>query len=681
MKTQAIVPAEIVFDHPQRPGQPFATHYGDVYRPRDGEFGQARHVFLAGNGLPGRWQGRPRFAILETGFGLGHNFLATWQAWRADPARCERLYFVSVEKHPPRREALAQAHAASPAPELAAALLAAWPPLTHDLHTLSFEQGRVTLLLALGDVATWLPELVAGIDAVYLDGFSPARNAQMWDRRVFKACARLAAEGATAATWSVARSVHEGLAAAGFAVERAPGFGGKREMTLARLRALPRHAAPPGRRAAPACQTALVIGAGLAGASAADALARQGLRVTVLERHAAAAQETSGNVAGLFHGVLHPQDGAHAQLLRAAALRAAQVYRRLIESGRVAGAIDGLLRGAPDELATGTMLTMLAQQGLPADYVQALDAAAASAQAACPVAGPAWLYTAGGWLSPGPLVQAWLATEGVTLQPGAEVASLRRDAQTRAWQALDHGGRLLAEADLVVVASAAQAPVLLAPHTDAATWPLQSSRGQITQVPDAPAQALHLPRPRLPLASGGYLIALPPALGGGVLCGATSQPGDTEPALRDADHAANFAQITKLTGLPVASLLEALGDRQHLLRGRVGWRLASDDRLPVVGPVTAPLAGAGPLAGAVARLEQPRQVPRVEGLYVFTALGSRGITLAPLLAQTLAAWITGAPLPLGAGLIDAIDPARFVSRRLRQAARHGAASAPPHDLG
>ena len=158
MKPVPIVPAEVDFGDPLAPAAP---RYGDVYHARSGAFAQAAHVFLAGNGLPGRWQGREDFTILETGFGLGNNFLATWAVWRADPARSARLRFASVEMHPLRRDDLARALAASPEPALAAQLVAAWPPLTPDLHLLAFDEGRVELLLLLGDAATRLRELVA----------------------------------------------------------------------------------------------------------------------------------------------------------------------------------------------------------------------------------------------------------------------------------------------------------------------------------------------------------------------------------------------------------------------------------------------------------------------------------------------------------------------------------------
>ena len=209
MKTAPVVAADLAFD---AEGVPFSARFGDRYHPRQGAFAQAAHVFLAGNELPRRWQGRDRFVILETGFGLGNNFLAVWNAWRADPQRSRRLHFISIEKHPFAAADLRRAHARSPHPELARALVAAWPPLTPNLHRLTFDGGRVELLLALGDIDAWLPEIVATVDAFFLDGFAPDRNPAMWQPRVFKALARLAAAGATAATWSAANAVRAGLA-------------------------------------------------------------------------------------------------------------------------------------------------------------------------------------------------------------------------------------------------------------------------------------------------------------------------------------------------------------------------------------------------------------------------------------------------------------------------------------
>ena len=217
-------------------GTPFSPDYDDVYHSAAGAHAQARHVFLAGNGLPQRWSGRTQFRIVETGFGLGLNFLATWLAWRDDAQRCRTLHFVSLEKHPLAAADLARVHAAWPElGTLADELRRRWPALEEGAHALLFDGGRVRLTLHFGDALTLLPTLDVRADAFYLDGFSPAKNPELWSPALCGALARLAAHDATLATWSVAGNVRRALAAAGFLVTRRPGFAGKRQMLIGRF--------------------------------------------------------------------------------------------------------------------------------------------------------------------------------------------------------------------------------------------------------------------------------------------------------------------------------------------------------------------------------------------------------------------------------------------------------------
>lgn len=619
-----------------------APLFGDVYHPASGALAQARHVFLAGNGLPGRWQGRERFAIAETGFGLGNNFLAAWAAWRADPQRSERLDFLSVERHPPTREDLGAAPREDEIAALAEDLRRQWPPLVHDLHLLSFDEGRVNLYLAFGDAAAWAREWVACVDAFFLDGFAPDRNPQMWDGRLIKALARLAAPQATAATWSAARPVREALQAAGFDVSKAPGQGGKREITVARH--VPRGAArsmPPGRpRARPVDRHALVVGGGLAGCAAAWALAAQGWRSTVFDRCDEPAQQGSGNPAGLFHGVVTPDDGPHARWHRAAALAFEPVARAALADG-VRGAVEGLLRLEHEAPGVEAMRATLARLGLPPEYVQAVSPAQASALAGVMLRDAAWFYPGGGWISPRELAAWYLRRGGLHVQwrGGVQVAALRRDAGQ--WLLLADDGRELARAPTVVLANAGEAMRL----AGVAGWPIEAIRGQVSI---APAEDLSLPR--LPLAGSGYVL---PAVGNVAVFGATAQRGDDDGSVRAADHAENLARLERLAGGTVNPSMESL-------QGRVGWRCTATDRLPVIGAV--PEAAAAGVGSA----DQPRLLPRQAGLFMFTALGSRGIGVSALGARLLAAWVTGAPAPVDASLMDAVDPARFAARARRR---------------
>jgi tRNA 5-methylaminomethyl-2-thiouridine biosynthesis bifunctional protein len=232
VEKEPLVPASLVFTEG---GTPFSDRFGDVYHSADGGPGQAAFVFLAGNGLPARWRGCESFTILETGFGTGLNFLATWDAWRRDEARPAQLRFISVEKFPLAQADLERVHHSWPELAACSALVrAAWPALGNGLHRLAFDDGRVVLDLHFGDALDVLPRLHDRADAIYLDGFSPAKNPGMWSAKVFEALAASARPDATLATWTVAAAIRKGLAAAGFDVWKSAGYGRKRQMLRGR---------------------------------------------------------------------------------------------------------------------------------------------------------------------------------------------------------------------------------------------------------------------------------------------------------------------------------------------------------------------------------------------------------------------------------------------------------------
>lgn len=227
-----IQPAAIAFSSE---GVPYSATFDDIYHTTDGGLGQIEHVFMAGNGLPQRWRERDTFTILETGFGLGLSFLTTWQAWRVDPQRSTRLQFISVEKYPFQPDDLANLHASWPQfSELSEQLVAGWPALTEGRHDILLDGGQVQLTLLLGDAQEQFPRIPDQANAIYLDGFAPSKNPDMWSPALFRQLTRLAAKDCTLATWSVAGFVRQGLTEAGFTVSKAKGFGGKRQMLQGR---------------------------------------------------------------------------------------------------------------------------------------------------------------------------------------------------------------------------------------------------------------------------------------------------------------------------------------------------------------------------------------------------------------------------------------------------------------
>lgn len=113
---------------------------------------------------------------------------------------------------------------------------------------LAFAGGRVGLTLLLGDALECLPQLDARVDAWFLDGFAPAKNPDMWSPVLFAELARLSAPQATLGTFTSAGFVRRGLVEAGFAMQRVPGYGQKREM-LSGTRGRRRTPASPGTHA------------------------------------------------------------------------------------------------------------------------------------------------------------------------------------------------------------------------------------------------------------------------------------------------------------------------------------------------------------------------------------------------------------------------------------------------
>ncbi|MDR5836793.1 tRNA (5-methylaminomethyl-2-thiouridine)(34)-methyltransferase MnmD [Caballeronia sp. LZ034LL] len=233
---EPLVPAPLVF---RDDGTPYSPRHDDIYHSAAGALSQARHVFLNGNGLPERWRGKPRFNVLETGFGMGINFLATWAAWRIDPQRPAALHFISVEKYPFNAADLRRAHAAifddASVMPLADTLAAAWPVLVTGIHRIELEQRAVTLTLAFGDVIDVMPRLKQDgttADAIYLDGFAPARNPDMWTPALFASLAAIASDDASFATYTSAGQVKRALLQNGFEYRKVRGFGGKRAMLV-----------------------------------------------------------------------------------------------------------------------------------------------------------------------------------------------------------------------------------------------------------------------------------------------------------------------------------------------------------------------------------------------------------------------------------------------------------------
>ncbi|MES1203727.1 MAG: bifunctional tRNA (5-methylaminomethyl-2-thiouridine)(34)-methyltransferase MnmD/FAD-dependent 5-carboxymethylaminomethyl-2-thiouridine(34) oxidoreductase MnmC [Pseudomonadota bacterium] len=604
--------------------------FGDVYFSRDGGLEETRAVFLAGCALPERWAARARFAIGELGFGCGLNALATWDAWARTRAPGAVLHFVSVEQFPLTRADAARALGAFPEVALRAEnLLAAWPVRAAGAQRLWFPEDGFALTLLHGEAESALAGLTGKFDAWFLDGFAPARNLALWTPALMQQLAAHSAPGARAATYSVAASARASLEGAGFAAEKRPGFGKKKERLEAYLKAEPQQRFPLYPYAPVAAPKVAIVGAGIAGAALAAAFARRGVGVDVYDR-AGAHQGASGAPAALMMPRLERTDTPLARLHMAAYLFAQREYAAL---GQGAFAPIGVEQFPSQDRDPETFAALAADPPLPADWLEA------SAEKL--------LHPKAGVVTPAAVIDAWLGGARLHL---TEIAAVEREGET--WILRDAEGRAAGEAQAVILACGPG----LARFAQAQFLPLRYSRGQIDW---APVRGETLARA---LTAGAY--AAPFA--DGVIFGSTFDRVDAaiivSPSAESTED--NLAALEELAPDIAARL-----DRARI-QSRAAVRVSTPDVAPVAGmlPDDLPWRARFEALRHGGRVDLSLPAPAHEGLYVLGALGARGFLLAPLLAERIASEICGEPCPLNREAMEAAHPARFLERALRRGA-------------
>ena len=691
---ESLTPARITWNELQ---VPVSTAFDDVYYSKANGLEETRYVFLQSNRVAERWHKladdkSTGFTIVETGFGTGLNFLATCRAWQQSNLQQAWLHFVSIEKYPLTPDDLKLALAQWPElADLTNLLLGTYPPLVPGFHRLEFPGLRVRLTLVFDDVHEAMPQLNLQADAWYLDGFAPSKNPDMWQDSLYQQMARLSRAGATFATFTAAGVVRRGLQAAGFSVEKAPGFGHKRDMLVGCLpeplpeaAQLPVSETPWYIRSKPApssatdslptaVKTALVIGAGLAGCNTARALAERGIRVTVADRHPAIAADASGNPAGITFTKLSPFDTPQNRFYQKAYLYAiSRLEQQLPQSDLVPGrdyGLNGVLRFAFSEKEQQEQ-DKLVQSGLwPASFATALDAPACSALLGFPSDLGGFYLRKGGWLTPADWCRLCLDHPDINLFTNTRITGMQW--QQDHWEATTEADNL--QADAVVVANSFGAGEL----EQFRHLPLRSVRGQITYVP-ATENSRHMLQQALNY--DGYIT---PAKQGFHCVGATFQPNCSDPEFYPQDHQKNLESFRKAVPWLFAEIFQHANASAEpfvseepansakpwpLHQGRVAFRCQSPDYLPLIGPAPDPAAfleDYGDLRRGMVKKPYPtgRYLPRC---YLNLAHGSRGITSSLLGAEIIASDLCGEPAPIDREVLHAIHPARFLIRDLRR---------------
>lgn len=640
-------------------GRPHSRVFNDVYFSDTSGLEETRYVFLEQNRLQERFAALPaggRLVIGETGFGTGLNFLCSWQLFEQHAVAGARLHFVSVEKYPLSHADLQRALALWPELQpLAEQLLAQYIAIHQGFQRLVLDNGRVTLTLLIGDAMEQLPQLDAQVDAWFLDGFAPAKNPDMWTAELFAELARLAAPGSTISTFTSTGWVRRLINAAGFKMKRTPGIGHKWEILRGEFLgwpaetpqpavAKPWFARPPVLNGA---RRALVIGGGLAGCASAASLVARGWHVSLLERHAGLAQEASGNP----QGVLYLKLSAHGTALSQMIVSGFGHTRRLLE--HLQRGVDwdgcGVLQLAFNAKEAERQ-AQLAQAFSPT-LLHLLDQNQAQARAGVGLEHGGLFFPEGGWVHPPALCQ-WQANQaGIQVHAHSEVLELRKvDDQWQAWD----GDRLLASAPVVVLAGAADVKRFAA----SAALPLKRIRGQITRLPlTVGSQAL-----ATVVCAEGYVA---PARLGEHTLGASFDFNSDDLTPTAAEHAGNLDLLQAISP-DLAQRLDAATLAPQTLEGRAAFRCTSPDYLPIVGPLANALAFDQAYAALRkdARCTPQVDCPWLDGLYINSGHGSRGLITAPLSGELLAAWLNDEPLPLPRSVAEACHPNRFALRAL-----------------
>ncbi|HEX5698617.1 MAG TPA: FAD-dependent oxidoreductase [Rhodoferax sp.] len=550
--------------------------------------------------------------MLDTQFGEGRRFFETWQAWRTDPQRPRLLHHVALTQTPPTAPDLASAAEDDPALTLLAQELAGqWLGLLPGFHRFLLNQGQVVLTLCVGDTLNLLRQQQFEADTVTWH-VQQADAGSLWTLKALARCCRRGTSLVVRAQdASALQDVERHLLPCGFQMHPPAASSASPAHLTLNASYNPRWTLKNTRQTA--IETALpvgncaVIGAGLAGASVAAALARRGWQVTVLDQGEAPATGASGLPVGLVVPHVSADDCALSQLSRSGVRLMLQQARSLLVAGQ-------------DWAPTGVLERDTDDQHLTAQDI--------------------W-HPQGAWLKPAPLVRAWLSQAGITFMGEAEVRQLRQRAG--AWELLDARGQVLCRTTRVVLANACGAVALLqrllqdepqrAP--DFARLPaMQGMRGLLSWARHDDADAAAFP-PQPVNGSGSMVPRIPIDGGSAWFMGSSYQPAD-QPERADQDnHLGNWQHLRQL--LP--ELADVLLNRFEA--GEVNsWkntRCVTSDRLPVVGPL------------------ESSEAP---GLWICAGLGSRGLSFSVLCAELLAARWGAEPLPVEARLTRALNALR-----------------------
>lgn len=577
----------------------FSDQYDDIYFSQDDGMAETRHVFLDGCGLSDQWPHAKHTTIAETGFGTGLNILMAWALFETNALPDQTLDLISFEKHPLHHDDIRSAlqRWSDHLGDLTAQLCDKLPLRIEGVHPVWLNE-RVRLTLVYGDINDTIPQIKAQVDYWFLDGFTPAKNPDMWSETVFSQMARLSHDQTKLATFTAAGIVKQGLIKAGFEIEKRPGFGRKRDMLIGRF--------TTGTKGSPTKpEKIIIIGGGLAGLTLHHKAQQQGLQSRLYESGPSTGHGASGNSYGMINPKLTAIRTVHSDYYSAAYAHALAFYRQFNDVDfNHCGNIQLNSNADKQRRFDGYCQSL----GWHNDHITQLSCEETSKNLGYSIDYKSLYYPDAACASPQKICTE-LQDRHVYLNHHINAVKY----ENGLWRLLDCQGKLIDEAAVLILAAGHDVVRLLG---DAAP-PLSKTRGQTSHVTLSPA-------PLTSLCYGGY--ATPPSRHGHSMLGATFQPWDDMQKPRIEDDQDNAAKL--------AQYCPNINVTHH--GSWVGFRTSSKDRFPYVGAMG-----------------------EVDGLYLSTAHGSHGMISAPYAAEIILSQIQKTTLPCTESVLRALSPTRF----------------------
>lgn len=664
----------------QKDGAPYCQRFDDIYFESESGYLQSDFVFIQKNNIKRRLQtAKKTFTVAETGFGTGLNFLLTLQAYQkaqlASSTPLPPLHFISVEKYPLTKDQLVKSLSILPQlKELALKLTSSYPECTIEEFEQEFQatflNGQVHLTLIFDDATRGFSSVkcskVGLVDAWYLDGFTPAKNPEMWSKELFSQISRLSKEQATLTTFTVAGIVKRQLRDIGFRLQKHLAHGKKKEMFVAVMQSSP--ITTKGYQLRPRIikpQHVSIIGGGIASACAAYALTKQGVKVTLYCKDMSLAQGGSSNAIGALYPLLHQQKDDISAFYQQAFWRAKALYTEIAEQGfSFEHQWCGLLEVSYKEALAKRQQAFENIAAWPKDLIHGVTAQEASDLAKIDLPFGGLFMPNAGWVSPHDLVkktfEAAKKTNLLKIMTDTHITKIRQIANTssdenppvtnnsKSWQLSSNRGQFKASV-LVICAGADSIEI-----EQLKSLPLTATRGQITSM----VSNKRINKLSTVICHKGYLT---PENKGIHCIGATFQKNDTNINTNKADDQYNLTMLDKC--LPQLSEEIAWQD-QDIASSKARLRCMSQDHLPLVGAVP----NISEHIQAYSHLAKDKNwkysqaAPCINNLYVLLGLGARGLCSAPLAADILTAELCNTPYPMDNKMLFNLSPNRFIIR-------------------